>query len=580
MDTRSEFNEANKKETKKSLFDPSEIKGISLKSAKTFFSGKIARAFRSVSKFFSFTSSRVYGLAFLSFGILTLFLHLGEYYFMDDPQVEVSSLVIGAVFTLVSLLFLPSDKPICSAIQSVRLFDFIVYDFFSINRVQQRGEKSKTNSAEGILFGFLLALFGFFFPTEYAVLLILGLVFVIISMVSPEFPYILSLLLFPYLPLLPYSSYILVIFVAGALVSFARKVFVGKRVYNFEIYDFLFLFLILSVFVTGVILGGEASTENSILTIVFLIGYFPASNMAINRRLFDCVAGAISASSIPVGIYAAVQYIVSLASGSAVKSKAFFDTPEIFAAYLSAVAIFSLYLARKRTRRVKKAYYYSVFALSFIALLTTELFIVLITIILAVVSLSIIRSKKVPIFLLILVEALPVLLFLLNDSADAFVSDIFSLSLADRKSVAAGAFSFFLDNPILGMGVENPFSALDFSSNLYLAIVCRFGVLALIVFLLLIVLRACHFGLFRKYFSDSTVNFYAEISILASVCMLLIGSLSDVFADIRMIYFFTAVFSVGSSALRISKKEKEEMRLYYSDLGNSDLAEIDISIKK
>ena len=116
MDTKSEFNEVDKKETKKSLFDPSEIKGISLKSAKTFFSGKIARALRSVSKFFSFTSSRVYGLAFLSFGILTLFLHLGEYYFMDDPQVEVSSLVIGAVFTLVSLLFLPSDKPICSAI--------------------------------------------------------------------------------------------------------------------------------------------------------------------------------------------------------------------------------------------------------------------------------------------------------------------------------------------------------------------------------------------------------------------------------------------------------------------------------
>ncbi len=580
MDTKSNFNDVDKKETKKSLFDSSEIKGISLKSAKTFFSGKLARALRSVSKFFSFTSSRVYGLAFLSFGILTLFLHLGEYYFMDDPQVEVSSLVIGAAFTLLSLLFLPSDKPICSAIQSVRLFDFIVYDFFSINRVQHRGEKNKKNSAEGILFGFLLALFGFFFPTEYAVIFILGLLFVVISMVTPEFPYILSLLLFPYLPLLPYSSYILVIMIVGALVSFARKVFVGKRIYYFEIYDFLFLFLIMSVFVTGVILGGAASTENSILTIVFLIGYFPASNMAVNRRLFDCVSGAISASSIPVGIYAAVQYISSLASGSVIKSKAFFDSPEIFAAYLSTVAVFSLYLARKRTRRTKKAYYYSVFTLSFIMLLTTELFIVLLAIILVTISRGIIRSKRAPIFLLILVAALPVLLFLLSDSALAFTSDLFSLSLTERKGVATEAFSFFLDNPILGMGVENPFSALDFSSNVYLAIVCRFGILALIVFLLLVVLRSFHFGLFRKYYYDSTVNFYAEISILASVCILIIGSLSDVFADIKMFYFFTSVFSVGSAALRISKKEKEEMRLYYSDLGKSDLAAIDISIKK
>lgn len=578
MDTNSEFKSA--KETERSLFDPTEIKGISLKSAKTFFSGKIARALRSVSKHFSFTSSRVYGLAFLSFGILTLFLHLGEYYFMDDPKVEISSLVIGAVFTLFSLFFLPSDKPIGSAIQSVRLFDFIVYDFFSINRAQHRDGKSKINSAEGTLFGFLLALFGFFFPTEYAVLAILGLLFVVISMVSPEFPYILSLLLFPYIPILPHSSYILAILVVGALVSFARKVFVGKRIYHFEIYDFLFLFLILSVFVTGVILGGEDSTENSLLTIVFLVGYFPASNMAINRRLFDCVAGAISASAIPVGIYAAVQYVASLVSGSALKSKAFFDSPEIFAAYLSAVAIFSLYLARKRTRRLRKAYYYSVFTLSLVVILTTEIFIVLLMLVLITVSLGIIHSKRIPVFLLILVAALPTLLLFLSDSALASVSDIFSLSLTERRSVAGGALSFFLDNPILGMGVENPFTEIDFSSNVYLAVVCRFGVLALIVFLLLIVLRTFHFGLFRKYYADSTVNFYAEISILASVCMLTIGSLSDIFADVKMFYFFTSVFSVGSSALRISKKEKEEMRIYYSDLGKSDLAAIDISIKK
>ena len=121
-----------KNDVKKSLFDPVEIKGISLKNAKTFFSGRLARGLRSVSKLFSLMPSRAYGLAFLSFGVLTLFLHLSEYYFMDDPSVAVSSLVIGAVFTVISLFFLPSDKPISDAIQSVKLFDFIVFDFFSI----------------------------------------------------------------------------------------------------------------------------------------------------------------------------------------------------------------------------------------------------------------------------------------------------------------------------------------------------------------------------------------------------------------------------------------------------------------
>lgn len=582
MNTNAGFGDAtNEKEHRNSLFDPVEIKGISLKSAKLFFSGKIARMLRSISRLFSLTSSRVYGFMFLSFGILTLFLHLGEYYFMNDPTVEVSSLVIGAVSTVISLLFLFSDKPISSAVQSVRLFDFIVFDFFSVNRVQQK-DGARINTAVGILLGFLLAIFGFFFPTEYAVVLILGFTVIVISMVSPEFPYILSLFLFPYLSLLPYSSYILVFLIACSVISFVRKVFVGKRIFSFEIYDFLVLLLILSAFITEVILGGSASTESALLTIAFLVGYFPASNMAVNRRLFDCVAGAISASAIPVGIYSIVSYVIALISGEAVKSRAFFDSPEILAAYLSAVAIFAIYLSVKRSHRIKKTYYFSVFLLMLAALLTTEVFKVLIALLLVAVSLSIIRSRRLPIWIILLGAIVPFALFLLSDSALLTVSDIFALSpsIAEIKNNLTAAFDFFIENPIFGMGISNPFAEADFANNVLLGLACRFGVLALTVFLLLLVLRVFHFGMFKRYFSDSTVNFYAEISLLASVAMLAIGSLADIFADVEMIYFFVAVFSVGSAALRISKKEKTEMRSYYMELGNSDNAAIDVTLKK
>lgn len=583
MDINTEQRELeNTQNVKKSLFDCVEVKGISLKSAKAFFSGRFASLLRSISRLFSFTSSRVYGLSLLSFGILTLFLHLGEYYFMDDPQVEMSSLVIGAAAALLSLLFLFSDKPICIAIQSVKLFDFIVFDFFSINRTHQNDGRSRINGSVGIIFGFLLAVLGFFVPTEYTVLLIVGLLLVITAMVSPEFTYILSLFLFPYLPALPYSSYILAILIAITVISFARKVFVGKRIYSFEIYDFIFVILILTVFVTAVILGGASSTENALLITAFLFGYFPASNMAVNRRIFDCVAGAISASAIPIGIHSIVGYVISLVEGSPVHSRAFFSSPEVFSAYLSAVAVFSLYLAVKRSRPLKKNYYFSVFVLTLITLFTTGIFVVLIALLLGVISLSVIRSRKIPVWCLIFIVPLPIAMFFLDSSVLASISDMFfiSPSLENRRLLFDRALDVFFENPIFGIGANNPWGLSDFSSNVYLSLACRFGALALMAVFILLVLRVSHFALFKKYFSDSTISFYAEISMLVWVCMLVIGGFSDIFADIEMLYFFIAVFSVGSAALRLAKKEKEEMIIYYRELGTSDLAEIDITLKK
>ena len=98
-------------------------------------------------------------------------------------------------------------------------------------------------------------------------------------------------------------------------------------------------------------------------------------------------------------------------------------------------------------------------------------------------------------------------------------------------------------------------------------------------FLILIVLRVFHIGIHKKYFSDSTVNFYVELSTLATVSILIFGSYADIFADPEMLYMFISVFATGSAALRVSRKEKEEQLSYYKDLGTSASAAIDVSIK-
>ncbi len=561
---------------KKDLFDAVEIKGLSAKSARAFSMGRFARMLRFISRLLAFTTSRVYGLMFLSFGVLTLFLHLGEYYFMDDPRVQVSSLVIGAVFALLSIFLLISDKPICIALQSVKIIDFIVFDFFSINRMQGTGTERRLSGAVGIIVGFLLSVLGFFLPTEYAALVFVGLIFFAVAMVSPEFPYIFSLLIFPYLSLIPNSSILFAALIALTVISFARKVLVGKRIYSLEIYDFLFLFFIIAVLICGAILGKGESANNSLIIIIFALGYIPASNMAVNRRLFDCISGAVVASSIPVCLYSIVRYAIELFAYERKPARAFFSSPEIFAVYLTVVALFSLYLSLKRSRIVKKRYYFAAFVLSILAVLTTECFAVPMALLLLILTLFAIRSRKLSYCWILLFITVPMLLFLLGSTALSWISENLSVSpsLVLRKESILLYLDFFAKNFFLGGGVGG-----DFARNVYLGIACRFGILAIMAFLILIVLRVFHIGIHKKYFSDSTVNFYVELSTLATVSILIFGSYADIFADPEMLYMFISVFATGSAALRVSRKEKEEQLSYYKDLGTSDSAAIDVSIK-
>lgn len=562
---------------KNAFFDAIEVKGLSTRAARVFSKGRAARIIKLISKLFLFTPARIYGLVFLTFGVLTLFFHLGEYYFLDGASVA-SSLVIGAIFTFLSVFLIISDKPICIALQSVKIIDFIVFDFFSVSRVQKSEEEMRIPAVAGVIFGVLLAVLGFFLPTEYAALVIIGLILLTVAMVSPEFPYLLSLMLFPYVSLIPNADVIFAAIVCLAVISFARKVLIGKRIYYFEIYDFLFLFFILSVYIGNVIVNKGLIDGNALLTLIFALGYIPASNMAVNRRLFDCVSGAVETSAIPIALYSVVRYVSELIFYERTPSRAFFASSEILAVYLSVVVIVALYFSVKRTSIVKKRYYFGVFLLSLLALLTTECFAILVVLLCVAATFFAIKHKAIPSYCIFVVLALPVVLFFLSAPILTSISDALSItpSLTYRREIIIYAFSVFFDNFFFGgVGVAG-----TFVQNVYLATACRFGIFGLLTFLILLVIRMLHLNVYKRYFSDSTVNFYVEITTLAAVAMLIFGMYFDIFGETYMFYFFVSLFATGSAALRVSKKEKDEKQSYYKDLRRSYSAQIDVFLKK
>ena len=573
--------EAHESEKRHGIFDSIEIKGLSSKSARAFSSGRLVKTVRHLARLLAFTSARVYGIVFLSFGILTLFLHLGEYYIMQDPVARTSSMVIGGVFILLSVFLLVSDKPICTYFRSSRILDFIVYDFFLINRVQRNSQTRGLGASFGALVGFILSLVGFFFPTEYAVAFIIGFIFVSVSFISPEFPYLFSLLVFPYLPLIPYSSYLLAACVLISTVSYIRKVMVGKRIYSLEIYDILLVVFILTAFISlGVSGGGRGATERVLLLMVLILGYVPASNMPLNRRLFDCVSGAMTASAIPVGVIAIVQYALNYSFYDRVPSRVFFDSAEMLALYLIAVAVFALYLSVKRVHKRKKAYYSSVFIISLIALVTTECFAAIAAAVLFICAYLTLRSRRIPNLFILLLLALPYSVLLLGHVTLLFFDRVLfsSVPLAELGDSLYGSLTAFLDHPFFGVGKSDLGEVFTGGAGIYISLGMRLGVFALLLVLLIIVIRLLHIGVHKKFYGGSAVGFYVEAATLAAFCILAVGSFYDIFSNLEAVYLLVSVFATGSAALRVSKKEKEERQSYYKDLGTSDSAAIDVTL--
>ena len=88
-----------------------------------------------------------------------------------------------------------------------------------------------------------------------------------------------------------------------------------------------------------------------------------------------------------------------------------------------------------------------------------------------------------------------------------------------------------------------------------------------------------HLDVYGKYFPSSLVGFHVEMTALAPLVMLLLGSFSDIFRDINMIYFFVLIFGIGTAALRISKKETDQRHGYYKDVRRLNSAAIDVTLK-
>ncbi len=556
---------------KYSLFDSLSVRGAgtSIRVVKN----AVSKTFGALSEKFVFTSARSYGAMGLAFGLLSLFLYLGKNYLLNIAESSLASLIIGISFVLISAPLLFFDKPICIFFQDFYITDFVLFEFFSIKRMDKSDAVPGFSVLTSVVIGFIPALLGFFVSPLYVLLLVALIVFVSVSIVTPEFPIIFALLVSPYLSPIHDTGLLLAGLSLLSFVSFAFKVAIGKRSYHFEIYDALFLLLSLFFLIGGII---NHDTRNALVMIALTLGYVPVSNIIVNRRLADCAVNAFIVSSLPISVFSLVEYIISLLSDKDFSAKAVFVNTDSYAAFLFLAIAFSFCFAKEKKNLMKKIAYYAIAFLHLANIILAWHIGLWFATFISIFAYFIIVAKKQRKELLLVLIVLPYLFFLLPDGFFESISEFLNITPALNETLSSfkESFAVFSENVFFGVGfgTETP------AANTALSIAVNFGATVLGIIVVIFVLRLIQLSEYGIYMRSSLLCLITEAAALAIFGLLSVGVTADVFSDITVYFLFIAIFGILSASLRISKTEYLDRLSYYGDQRSADSSDINVRI--
>ena len=577
------------------------ISGIG--AAKGTAAARIGHALQALGRWLCFIPCRIWGAFSLSLGLVTLLLHFAHYYFYADGNDVFIPLVVGVLTTILSILLLISEKPLAIALQDGKITEYVFFEFFCFKRVYRGVSVTRISPALAVLPGMLLALLGYFITPQLLMAIILGLLFITLSFSSPEFPFFLTLLLLPFLPLFPHPTAVLCMTVLISALSFAKKVYNGNRVFALEQYDILILIFVALYAIAGIFHGGDSSTFSALNFVILACGYTLASNLITNRRLAHRAIGALLFSSVPISVLAIYQYVTGLATYQWLDSgfagliegrvTATFDNPNIFAVYLLAINVIAFGFLAEGEGKIRKLLSGSVFVLSLLAMVFTWCRGAWLALLIAIPAYLVLRFIHRPGFLLTLIFLIPCVLYLLPEAIQVRLLSIANLadsSIVYRLSIIRSSLAMLKENLFFGIGVgtDNFYEAFapyaeagviaPHSHNLLLQIGCEAGLAALLTFVLLFFARMRHLSVYGRYIRRGSMRTITVFGTLALFALLILGMTDYIWICPAMYYLFLVLFGMGSASLRIAKEEADDRLNYHGDARRADSSVVDISL--
>ena len=196
-----------------------------------------------------------------------------------------------------------------------------------------------------------------------------------------------------------------------------------------------------------------------------------------------------------------------------------------------------------------------------------------------VLAYGVLNSPKLVNLLSIPLAFMPLLVFLLPDAVLVRTSEIFGITpvLSERFADIKESINLFLDNLPLGIGANGLIVSDEYPTfNLITGIACRFGVVALLLFVAILVLRLLHLSSYSAFYKNSSVGPLVNMSSLSIYCFIVFGMFYDLFSHTSLFCLFWSMLGICSATLRISKSAFDDYVSYYSDLSRFDSADASI----
>ena len=558
------------------------------KKLKRLLSRGFFRFAKNISHFLAHLSSKAYGFAILSFGLISTLM----YFLGLACDKSILTPILGGAFAILSIPFLVNDKPIPIMLQDAPPTDYLFFEFFCMKRHTVLEGEKRVPSLVSILIGALVAVLSAVVPLWEIVVAIGIIIFVYIGIESPEFLFLASIAYMPYMTLVPNGEKILAATIIIIVISFAAKFLYGKRVIFVEQYDIVIFAMLLFILISGIFVKGVESFAGSLRMIIFAFGYIISSNIITNRRLADRAANTIIIPSAIAGLISIAQFATLIAGSEDVSMESLnfiLARREGLAVCLMASVIFAVGMIRQSSLIPRIIYIFSAIVSLMALVISGEVFAV-IAVAFGILAHTVIKRNIIPWITLPVLLLLPLSILLLPNSAlDAIFLYSPSISSAEELfSLWRHSLEVFLNNIFVGIGIGRDSFISELgnlgihgyhdSSNLLIELGLEAGIFALICLLLLIFTRLRHRAIRYLYIRNSQIETLSVVSGATIFCLLAFGMVNYIWYDMSAYYLFWCIFGIGSATLRVAKRDYDDKVLYYEETGDSDSSMIDIEI--
>ncbi len=249
--------------------------------------------------------TRMYGLIFFLFGVVSLISHLVlkatlASYVSAGTTVQITGFVISAIAILLTF----SNDTLVQTISESKLLSSFLYGLLGIKRLDTDSLKpSDISGGRACLIGIGLGILSIFFPVYKILLLMASFIYAAIVIKSPESGMISLILLAPFAPLS-----ILKIAIILLAIAYIYKALCGKRTIKFEFSDIIVALFLLTVFSAETVSFGGQGTPLS--SLIFILSYFIAVSILRSDVWFSRAVTAIVLGASAMAVGAVVLYFI------------------------------------------------------------------------------------------------------------------------------------------------------------------------------------------------------------------------------------------------------------------------------